>query len=273
MIPASRATRVGIVGPEVRLDPDHPQRAQPRLAGARPTAAAPSEGWIPPLANASASQDDGLAHQRSRWQRPGREKIELYRHDQAASAQHRCLPPQHRGRVRNVHQDQPTDDRIERPARRRVVDVALNEPHLRQAALFGPEPGPGQRLRRAVDADDVAIRSRPGRRPRKPRPPPRSPDPAPACPAGCPPRRRSCAWRGQAPCPEAQGAPARAHRCQARSQSRYQPSVSSLTLATSTLRRRQPRKGFKLWSRLSPGMARLVSGGAPPPSRAPEDHF
>src|SRR5215471_17181415 len=50
-------------------------------------------------------------------------------------------------------------DRIERPARCRVVDVALNEFHLRQAALLSPELGPGWGFRRAVNADDVSLRS------------------------------------------------------------------------------------------------------------------
>jgi hypothetical protein len=40
-----------------------------------------------------------------------------------------------------------------------IVDVALNEAHLRKTALFGPDPGPLNRLRRAVDAYDVAIGS------------------------------------------------------------------------------------------------------------------
>jgi len=82
-----------------------------------------------------------LARQRSRRQCPGCGNVELYWHDQAATAQHRCLPPQHRGRVRNVHQYQPPDDCIERPVRRRVVDVAFNELNVHQAALFCPEPG------------------------------------------------------------------------------------------------------------------------------------
>jgi hypothetical protein len=34
----------------------------------------------------------------------------------------------------------------------------LHEPHLRQAALPGPQPSPGEHPRRAVNADDGAIR-------------------------------------------------------------------------------------------------------------------
>ena len=37
-------------------------------------------------------------------------------------------------------------NRIERPARRRVVDP-LHEPRLRQAPLSSPQPSPGQRIR------------------------------------------------------------------------------------------------------------------------------
>lgn len=89
----------------------------------------------------------------------GRWDVELDWHDKAARAQYRGLLPQHLGRVRNIHQDQPPDDRIERAARRRVVDVALNEPQLRQAALFCPPTSSGERLRRPVDTDHVAIGS------------------------------------------------------------------------------------------------------------------
>jgi hypothetical protein len=78
-------------------------------------------------------------------------------------------------------------DRIERPARRRVVDVALNEPHVRSSTHMK---------------------------------------------TGCPRHRRSYAWPGQALCPGAQDAPARLHRCQTRSQSRHQPSATSLLPAT-----------------------------------------
>jgi len=101
-----------------------------------------------------------LGAERGLGQRPDRGEIFFYRHDQAARAQHRGLPPQQRGRVRNRPQDQPLDDRIERPARHRVVEVALREPYLRQAALPGPQPGAGQRLRRAVDADHQALGTR-----------------------------------------------------------------------------------------------------------------
>jgi Tol biopolymer transport system component len=147
----------GVVGSEVRLDPDHPQRAQPRLSQQTPQARA--DHGDPACGERLGHPRHRLGQQRGRWQRPGGVNIVLDRHDQAASAQHRGLLTQHRGRVGDVHEDQPSDDRVERAAWRRLVDVARNEPDLLQAGSFGPQPGSGQRLRPAVDAGDVAIRS------------------------------------------------------------------------------------------------------------------
>jgi hypothetical protein len=93
--------------------------------GARPTGAGRSRD--PVSAERLGQPGYYPRHQRSRWQRPGGVDIVLYRHHQAAGAQHRCLPPRHGDRVGKVHPDQPLDDRVERAAGCWVADVALNE--------------------------------------------------------------------------------------------------------------------------------------------------
>jgi hypothetical protein len=64
-------------------------------------------------------------------------KIELYRRNHAAGAQQAGLRPQHPCGIGHVHQNQPPDDRVERPVRRSVMDIADNEPNVGQATLSG----------------------------------------------------------------------------------------------------------------------------------------
>ena len=139
----------------VRLDSDHPQRAQPRLLDNGPQSRA-------------KPGDPGLGQC---FEYPGRD-LGPKRSSRAATASSRnpllSARPGRQGAApwpvaaaprpgRESHQDPPLDDRVERSARCRVVNVALYKLHLGQAALLGPQPSTGQPLSRAVDADHRAI--------------------------------------------------------------------------------------------------------------------
>ena len=127
--PRQQGDSGGILGAEVWLDPDHSEWSQPGFLDNDPQSRADR-------GNAAFRKRLGqpgycLVHQRAWWQRPGRRKVYFYRHDEAASAQRGCVSPQDLGRVGNIHEHCPLDHGIERPAWRRVVNVALKELHLR----------------------------------------------------------------------------------------------------------------------------------------------
>ena len=65
----------------------------------------------------------------------------------------------HQRRVRCVEQHEAPDDRVERPGHLDLVEVALDERHIADAAVGTSVGRPGEGGRRLVDADDGTRRA------------------------------------------------------------------------------------------------------------------